>query len=422
MTQVTLPKAFKELFSHSRYKAYFGGRGGAKSHSFASALVIKGAEKPLRVLCCREIQRSIRDSSKRLIDDKIEDYGLQDFYTSTDTEIRGRNGTLFIFAGLKTNVEAIKSMEGLDVCWVEEADKVSQRSLELLIPTIRKEGSEIWFSWNPVSELDAVDMTFRGQNPPPDSIIRHVNYDDNPFFPDVLLKEAEFMKETEPEKYNHIWLGGYRTISEGAYYAKSIAKAANEGRIRKVLHDPSAPVYVAFDLGISDSTSLWFFQVIAGEWRFLEYFESNGQGIEFYAKELQTRGYNYSPLILPHDARARQLGTGKSIEEVLRGYGYQTVICPQIHVKDGIEAARRVIDKAYFDTDGCAEGLRFLREYRENYDDKMRISRGPLHDYTSHAADSLRYAAVGMNEHPKALQDPLQVYYAEVKRRSTKSA
>ena len=393
-----MPEAYEGLFTPSRYKAFYGGRGGAKSHSFATALVVRAAKEPIRVLCCREIQKSIKDSSKRLIDDKIAEYELEGIFVSTETEIRGTNGSLFLFAGLKSNPESIKSMEGIDVAWVEEANRVSRRSLDLLIPTIRKEDSEIWFSWNPESELDPVDMMFRGKNPPPISIIKQVNFTENPFFPDVLAKESEFDRISDPEKYNHIWVGGYQMVKEGAYYAKTLAKAANEGRITRVPHDATLPVYASFDLGIGDATAIWLYQIVAGEVRYLEFFESNGQGIEWYAQELRRRTYNYAPLVLPHDARARQLGTGKSIEEILRGFGFQTTICPNIHVKDGIEAARRLIERAYFDDEGCKDGLRLLREYHENFDEKTRISRGPLHDYASHCSDSFRYSAVSMQD------------------------
>jgi hypothetical protein len=222
MSTLQLPDAFKELFTPSRYKAYFGGRGSAKSQSAASALLILGAQKPLRILCCREIQKSIKDSVKLLLDDKIKEYGLSNFYTSTDTEIRGKNGTLFLFAGLRSNPEAIKSTEGVDVAWVEESSTISQRSLELLVPTIRKEDSEIWFTWNPNSELDPVDKLFRGQNPPPNSIIRQVSYLDNPWFPSVLAKEMEYDKEVSEGKYKHVWLGEYADVQSGKMFPDEI--------------------------------------------------------------------------------------------------------------------------------------------------------------------------------------------------------
>jgi phage terminase large subunit len=226
LSNLSLPSAFRFLWADKsddgrvvRYRAAYGGRGSAKSHSFALALVLKAAEQPLRIGCYREIQKSIRDSVKRLLDDKIAAAGLTDFYTSTDTEIRGANGSLFIFAGLRTNPDAVKSTEGLDIAAVFEANKVSQRSWDMLIPTVRKDGSEIWAEWNPDQPTDPVDQMFRSANgAPPGAIVRKVNWTENPFFPAVLLQELEWDKKRDPEKYAHIWLGEYQRNSESRVF------------------------------------------------------------------------------------------------------------------------------------------------------------------------------------------------------------
>lgn len=218
-SSVQLPEVFADLWKPARYKAFYGGRGSAKSHSFAQALVIQAAQAPLRVLCAREIQKSIKDSVKRLLDDKIAASGLSSFYQSTETEIRGANGSLFVFGGLRTNADSIKSLEGIDRCWVEEANTVSQASLNILVPTIRKPNSELWFSWNPRYADDPVDAMFRGEaGPPPNSIVRQVNYTENPWFPDVLRDELEFDKRRDPDKYAHVWLGEYSRNSEARVF------------------------------------------------------------------------------------------------------------------------------------------------------------------------------------------------------------
>lgn len=414
MANVQIPAIFQGLFSPNRYKAFYGGRGSAKSHSIATALVLLAIQKPLRILCAREIQKSIKDSVKRLIDDKIKALNLEEFFTSTETEIRGRNGSLFLFAGIKTNPESIKSMEGIDICWIEEASTISQRSLDFLIPTIRKDNSEIWFSWNPENELDPVDMMFRGKTPPPNSIVCEVKWYDNPWFPQVLKQEMEHDRVTNEQKYIHVWEGGYRLTTEGAYYAKQIADAISQGRICKVPYDGNARTFAAFDLGISDLTSIWIAQVVGAEVRIIDFIQSNGQPIHWYAKELKERPYIYDALILPHDARAKSLGTGKSIEEILKGLGFTTIIAPSIPVKDGIDNVREFLNRCWFDAEKCADGLKALRAYRENFDDKLRISRGPLHDEHSHAADAFRYLAVGL---PKQIvkSNPVEAvkeYYA----------
>lgn len=224
---IQIPHAFSFLWQDTaddglpvRYRAAYGGRGSAKSHSFAKALVLKGTERPLRIGCYREVQKSIRDSVKRLLDDKIaETPELASFYSGTDTEIRGKNGTLFIFGGLRTNPEAIKSTEGLDIAWVAEANKVSQRSWDMLIPTVRKGGSEIWAEWNPELATDPVDAMFRGSDgPPPGALLRQVNYADNPFFPEVLRREMEWDRKRDIDKYHWIWEGGYQRNSEARVF------------------------------------------------------------------------------------------------------------------------------------------------------------------------------------------------------------
>jgi phage terminase large subunit len=213
LAKVRIPRKFDFLWTPSRYKAAHGGRGGAKSHSMGQALVVQASQAPLRILCCREIQKSIKDSVKRLLDDKIKAAGLRGFYHSTDTEIRGANDSLFIFAGLRSNIDSIKSMEGIDRVWVEEAHSVSKDSLNMLIPTIRKPNSELWFSWNPRFATDPVDEMFRGQHLPPDALVREISWRDNPWFPDVLRQEMEWDRRRDIEKYSHIWGGGYRKNS-----------------------------------------------------------------------------------------------------------------------------------------------------------------------------------------------------------------
>ncbi len=201
-----------------RYFAIHGGRGSAKSRSVATALLLRAAQKPMRILCAREIQKSIRDSVKRLLDDEIGRLGLSGFYTSLETEIRGSNGSLIIFAGLRSNVESVKSMEGIDVCWVEEAQTVSQTSLDTLVPTIRAPGSQIVFTWNPKSASDPVDAMFRGETAPPGTILRQVNWQDNPWFPEVLAVEKDYDQRRDPGRYAHVWGGAYLTRSEACVF------------------------------------------------------------------------------------------------------------------------------------------------------------------------------------------------------------
>jgi len=206
----------------ARHIAIFGGRGSSKSHSVARALLVRGSNKTLRIACAREFQESIHRSVKRVLDDLIkQDPDLSSFYTSTDREIRGENGTLFMFVGLNRNIDSVKSMEGVDVCWVEEAQSISQRSIDVLVPTIRKPGSQIIWVWNPTNEHDPVDKMFRDPENPPaaDERLVPVNFSDNPWFKETpLQREMERDKTRDPDRFLHIWLGGYLKRSKAAVF------------------------------------------------------------------------------------------------------------------------------------------------------------------------------------------------------------
>ena len=212
---IRLPSAFQFLFrpplGDVRYRVGYGGRGSAKSRSFGSACLLHAYDRPLRVLCCREIQLSIADSVKRLLDDQTKAMGLEGFYRSTNTSIKGDNGSEFIFAGLRSNPSAIKSLEGIDIAWLEEANRISRESLDLLVPTIRKPGSEIWISFNPDDPADPVYADFVDtEESRPDAIVRKINFDQNPFFPDVLRADMEWDRAHDIEKYLHVWEGELR--------------------------------------------------------------------------------------------------------------------------------------------------------------------------------------------------------------------
>jgi phage terminase large subunit len=253
---VEFPEAFVELFQPASYKGYFGGRGSAKSHSIATALLLVGAgEEPKRILCAREIQNSIKDSVKRLFDDKIaSDPRLSKLYFSTQNEIRGANGTLILFKGLRTNADSVRSTEGLDIVWIEEANTVSEASLRLLAPTVRKKGSEQWFTWNPRYETDPCDRLLR-KNPPPGSIVRKVSWLDNPWFNETRLpEELEWDRQRDPDKYAHVWLGEYLRNSE--------ARVFKNWRVEPFETPDTATFYFGADWGFSVDPSVlvrcWF--------------------------------------------------------------------------------------------------------------------------------------------------------------------
>jgi len=407
------PDKLKCLFEPNRYKVLYGGRGGAKSWGVARALLIQGAAKPLRVLCGREVQKSIQDSVHKLLSDQIQALGLQSFYQIQNNIIRGKNGTEFTFHGLKHNIGNIKSVEGTDICWVEEAQTVSKSSWDTLIPTIRKEGSEIWITFNP--ELDD-DETYKRfvLNPPVNAIIQKVNWSDNPWFPEVLRQEKDTLKERDMDSYLTVWEGHCRVTLDGAIYANELRLATEEGRITRVPYDSSKPVHTFFDLGWADNTSIWFAQAIGFEFRIIDFIEDSKKPITHYMQELQKRNYLYGTHWLPHDAQAHQLATGKSIESIMREAGFNTQITPKASIAEGINAARVLFNRCYFDAEKCAPGINQLRRYRYDVNpDTGQYSKQPLHDNASHASDAFRYLAVAIQEETKGQKrkDEEQQYY-----------
>jgi phage terminase large subunit len=245
------PAKLQFLFKPKRYKIAYGGRGGAKSWGFARALLILGAQRTLRILCARETQKSIADSVYKLLCDQISDLGLSQFYEITKTNIRGANGTEFTFAGIRqSSVGDIKSYEGCDICWVEEAQIVSKRSWEILIPTIRKDGSEIWISFNPDLETDETYKRFV-ISPPSGSEPVKINWRDNKWFPDVLRKEMEDLRAKDYDAYEHVYEGMCKQVVEGAIYRKELLEAEKAGRTTgRVPYDTSKPVDTFWDLGL----------------------------------------------------------------------------------------------------------------------------------------------------------------------------
>lgn len=221
MTVLTIqtPKVFKPLLKASRYKGAYGGRGSGKSHFFAELLIETCLLRKTDAVCVREIQRTLNQSVKKLLENKIESMGVGHLFDVQESKIIAPHGGLIIFQGMQNHTaDSIKSLEGYDIAWVEEAQSLSQRSLDLLRPTIRKDGSEIWFSWNPNLETDPVDVLLRGEYPPPDAVVIEVNYRDNPQFPSVLQAEMEYDRKRDPDKYQHVWLGGYQKNSEARVF------------------------------------------------------------------------------------------------------------------------------------------------------------------------------------------------------------
>lgn len=394
--EVEFPPKLQMLFVPSRYKCLHGGRGGAKSWGIARALLLKGSQGALRVLCARELQNSISESVHKLLSDQIDALGLNGLYVIEKARIYApMTGTEFFFEGIRNNINKIKSYEGIDVCWVEEAQSVSKNSWDVLIPTIRKPSSEIWISFNPELEEDETYQRFV-KNPPPNCITVKITWRDNPWFPEVLQQEMENLKAKDYDSYLHVWEGYPRVNLDGAIYAKELRAVMGEGRITAVPYDKSFTVSTYWDLGRSDSTSIWFVQRAAFEFRIIDYYENSGFAIDHYIEVLQNRHYILGNVYLPHDAKAKSIGTKRSVEEQMRAvFPGRVKIVPKLSVSDGISATRQIFNRCYFDSKKTPIGLKRLRGYKYAVvPGTTTFSTNPVHDENSHGADAFRMLGV----------------------------
>lgn len=395
------PAKLQFLFQPVRYKVARGGRGSGKSWSFARALLQQGAAKPLRILCTREVQKSIKDSVHKLLCDQIQLMGYGGHYDVLETEIRGRNGTLFIFAGLAQHtIESIKSYEGVDIVWCEEAQAITKRSWDVLIPTIRKDGSEIWISFNPELESDETYQRFVA-NPPDDCVSELVNWRDNPWFSQVLEKERLHCQKTDPKNYPNIWEGECKPAVEGAIYYEQVAAAELNGQICNVPYDPLLKVHVVFDLGWNDAMSIILVQKVRSEIRIIEYIEDSHKTLDHYSAVLKEKRLNWGKVWLPHDGFSRDMKTGKSSEEILKALGWDVVPRAgiiEMSLEEGIKATRQTFGQIYFDRRKCERLIQCAKRYRRAINRQTQEAQGPLHDEWSHGADCLRYVCVNAEQ------------------------
>lgn len=383
------------LFDPHRYKVCYGGRGAGRSWSFARALLIRGISEPLRVLCCREIQKSIKDSVHKLLCDQIEALGLQAYYDPLETVIRSRNGGEFLFSGLSTlTAQSLKSFEGIDVAWAEEASNISKKSWDLLIPTIRKPDSEIWISYNPELETDSTHSRFV-INPPPNCVSVHMTYADNPWFPAVLEQERLHCQATSPEDYDNIWLGQCRAAVSGAIYASEVSAAATAGRICNLPYDPGLKVHAHWDMGFGDNMAVIMAQRVRSEIRVIDYLQVRQKRTDEVVAMLQQKMYNWGYDFLPHDGFHTTRGTGMSDKDVLTRMGRKVKQTPNIPKEDGIRNARNTFHQVYFDKAKTGLLLECLKRYRRA-ETKHGGDGSPVHDEWSDGSDSFRYMCLNL--------------------------
>jgi phage terminase large subunit len=421
--KIPTAEIFEPLLGPARYKGAWGGRGSGKSHFYGEKLIEDCLAEPgdsgegMRAVCIREVQKDLAQSSKLLVESKISSMRLTEadgFKIYKELIATPKDG-IIIFKGMNDySADSIKSLEGFKRAWWEEAQTATLHSLNLLRPTLRAEGAERWFSWNPRRKVDPVDVMLRGAEPPTGSVVVRANWRDNPWFTKELEQERRDCLRQQPEQYEHIWEGGYVTILEGAYYAKSINDARREGRIGRVAADPLMTVRLFFDIGgtgaRADAVSIWAAQFIGKEIRAIDYYEAVGQPLATHVNWMRERGYSpkRAQIWLPHDGENNDKVYDVSYKSALMAAGYEVSVVPNQGkgaAKQRIEAGRRHFPSIWFNEATVTGGLEALGWYHEKKDEARSIGLGPEHDWSSHAADSFGLMCVcaeqGLNENPR---------------------
>jgi phage terminase large subunit len=414
--KIPTAEVYVPLLEPARYKGAWGGRGSGKSHFFADKLIEDSAAEPgdfgegLRSVCIREVQKDLAQSSKALIEAKLRANKLteaQGFRVYRDV-IQTPGDGLIIFKGMNDyTADSIKSLEGFKRAWWEEAQTATGHSLNLLRPTLRASGSELWFSWNPKRKTDPIDVMLRGEEIPTGAIVVKANWRDNPWFTPELEQERKDCIRMQPEQYEHIWNGAYVTVSEGAYYAKSLVEARAGHRIGRVAPDPLMTYRMYFDIGgtgaRADAVAIWVAQFIGKEIRVLDYYEAVGQPLATHLAWARSRGYtsDKAQVWLPHDGSTNDKVYEVSYESAIKDAGYIVTVVPNQGkgaAKARIEAARRLFPAMWFNEETTQPGLDALGWYHEKKDEQRNIGLGPEHDWSSHGADAFGLMCVAYEE------------------------
>lgn len=422
--QVEIPQELIPVFDgEADVRGAFGGRGSGKTRSFAKMAAVKGYIYGMAgisgiLLCGRQYMNSLDDSSleecKRAIE---EEQFLSGYYDIGEKYIKSKDGRIsFAFAGLDRSIQSIKSKGRILLCWVDEAEPVTEYAWSVLIPTLREEGedwnAELWVTWNPRRKGSPTDLRFRNSTDPRVKVVQ-LNWRDNPKFPAMLERARQRDKRERPDSYNHIWEGDYETVVQGAYYASSLTKAKEEGRIGRVAADPLMTIRLFVDIGgtgaRADAFTIWAAQFIGKEIRVLNYYESVGQPLATHLAWMRENGYtpDKAQIWLPHDGSTQDKVYDVSYESALKQAGYKVEVVPNQGkgaAKARIEAARRIFPSIWFNESTTEAGRDALGWYHEKKDEERNIGLGPNHDWASHGADSFGLMCVAYEE-PKAGKD-----------------
>ena len=411
---VALPEKLRHLFTgRADVRCSYGGRGSGKTRSFAKMAAVQGyihgnAGTSGIILCARQFMNSLEDSSLEEVKRAIEDEPwLNAYYEIGDKYIKSKDGRInFTFAGLDRNIASIKSKGRLLLCWIDEAEPVTDEAFLTLIPTLREESgdwnAELWITWNPKRKNAAVESRFRNSTDPLVKVVE-CNWRDNPKFPAKLERDRLRDLEERPDQYEHIWEGGYVSTFVGAYYAKSITQAKAEGRIGRVGPDPLMTYRAFCDIGgtgaRADAFTIWVAQFIGKECRVLKYYESVGQPASAHMQWLREHGYTdkNTTIWLPHDGDTQDKVFDASYRKAFEGVGYAVEVVPNQGkgaAMARVRAGQRVFPSLWFDKDGTEAGLEAIGWYHEKRDEVRGIGLGPEHDWSSHGSDSFGLMAV----------------------------
>jgi phage terminase large subunit len=399
--QIPTAPVFEPLLHPSRYKGAHGGRGSGKSWFFSGAMIEEHIRTKTDSVCLREIQKSLQFSSKKLLEQTIVSMNAGSYFDIQDKVIKARNGGIIIFQGMQDHTaESIKSLEGFDLAWFEEAQNASNKSLTLLRPTIRKPGSEIWFSWNRFKDDDPIELLLCGDNRPEGAIVVEANWRDNPWITAELLQEMKDDRRLyDADKFANIWEGKCLKNSEGDYFKNEMAKVRESGRILTI-PKLDFPVNTFWDIGKRDGTAIWYHQSVGMEDRFIGYYECHDEDLATIYKELQGREFIYNKHFMPHDASHKKLSIdNKSVKAMLEDLGLQNAqIVDQIqYLNLGIQMTKKHFPTACFDSDmdganGCKLGVKRLDGYRKKYNqrDQRWIDEPDKKNGCSEGADAFR--------------------------------
>lgn len=409
------PEVFEPLLEPGkRYRGAHGGRASGKSHFFAELIVEQALSSPgdnsgegLRAVCVREVQRTLSASSKLLIEDKIRRLNLGKRFRIYEDRIKTPGDGLLIFQGMQSHTaESVKSLEGFRVAWIDEAQAISERSLDLLRPTIQRvAGAEIWASWNPRRPTDAIDVLLRGVEQPTGSVVVRANWRDNPFrTPETDQERADCLR-IDPDSYPHIWEGEYATAHKGAYFTRELSALRAEGRLCAVPVDPLMTVHLFWDIGgtgaAADACSIWALQRVGRTIGVIDYYEAVGQPLAAHVAWMHTKGYKPGSnvqLWLPHDGVQHDKVYQVTYQSELEKTGYDVTVVKNQGAGAAmarVQAVRRLLPQCAIDP-RCTPGIEALGWYHEKRDENRNCGLGPEHDWSSHAADAFGLGAIVM--------------------------